>query len=599
VAREKSKLGPYSSGQLKELAQTGQVWPEDMIWREGERKWVAASAIKGLFVMAAKPSRPAAAAPSKPKEQEPMPENPFANLNAAPSRRRDQRMPRDDNDRPRRRPDSPPAKKGSGGKVVLFVLLGVGLGCTGLCGGGGYWIYTRIRQAGEEFKEGIDKVVEDAGKKQEYTITLKSHPDKGKSTAIRETENQKGSAKTLDAGGKLIEESKGDETKKIDCRETVLEPGNDRPKKYKESFDKAEVTESGKSHPLSFHRRTVLFELKDGKYQVKPARGPALAGPDLATLADRPSKHELDAGLRPANPVKVGDTWNISVDVLARVFASEGELDKPVSKGEAKLANVYDKDGKKWATIEFTLNLKVKSAKGLNFDPPAVAEFKGKLDAPIDGSSTARKMNFAGPYKGKGQVDTEKGKITVDLDATVTFTEERDAETDPVPDRDSDSGPKEGDGGNDRPFISQAGGYSVAFPAAPKETSEKNVRGDVTHTALVEQDGGKVAFIVMYTIYREGKGLGNTTPQMLLDGIVKGFGSALKRKKAIKIGDNPGFELVVERMAKGQTILVTSRVFVARERLYQVMVGHPKGMTAAQGVAKFLDSFKLLESSNK
>ena len=40
-------------------------------------------------------------------------------------------------------------------------------------------------------------------------------------------------------------------------------------------------------------------------------------------------------------------------------------------------------------------------------------------------------------------------------------------------------------------------------------------------------------------------------------------------------------------------------MFVARERLYQVMVGHPKGMTAAQGVAKFLDSFKLLESSNK
>jgi hypothetical protein len=50
VARgNKQKFGPFSSAQLKQLAATGQVLPGDMVLREGQGKWAAASSISGLF----------------------------------------------------------------------------------------------------------------------------------------------------------------------------------------------------------------------------------------------------------------------------------------------------------------------------------------------------------------------------------------------------------------------------------------------------------------------------------------------------------------------------------------------------------------------
>jgi hypothetical protein len=49
LAREKQKFGPYSTEQLKQFAAQGQVVPTDMLLKEGEGKWVAASTVDGLF----------------------------------------------------------------------------------------------------------------------------------------------------------------------------------------------------------------------------------------------------------------------------------------------------------------------------------------------------------------------------------------------------------------------------------------------------------------------------------------------------------------------------------------------------------------------
>src|SRR5262245_8137925 len=58
LARNKQRLGPYTSAQLKAFADAGQLTPEDMILREGRPKWVNAGAVKGLFTAA--PPAPAA-----------------------------------------------------------------------------------------------------------------------------------------------------------------------------------------------------------------------------------------------------------------------------------------------------------------------------------------------------------------------------------------------------------------------------------------------------------------------------------------------------------------------------------------------------------
>lgn len=47
--------GPISSGELKRLADAGQLAPSDMVWKEGLASWMAASSVKGLFAAAATP----------------------------------------------------------------------------------------------------------------------------------------------------------------------------------------------------------------------------------------------------------------------------------------------------------------------------------------------------------------------------------------------------------------------------------------------------------------------------------------------------------------------------------------------------------------
>ena len=86
LARNKQRLGPYTSAQLKQFADAGQVQPDDMILREGRPKWVSAGSIKGLFTAA----RPAPlAVPAVPEPQVVL--EPFTNFAAAPLERAVQR----------------------------------------------------------------------------------------------------------------------------------------------------------------------------------------------------------------------------------------------------------------------------------------------------------------------------------------------------------------------------------------------------------------------------------------------------------------------------------------------------------------------------
>ena len=45
----KKNFGPFSSGQLRQLAANGQLVPADMVFKEGTQKWVTANSISGLF----------------------------------------------------------------------------------------------------------------------------------------------------------------------------------------------------------------------------------------------------------------------------------------------------------------------------------------------------------------------------------------------------------------------------------------------------------------------------------------------------------------------------------------------------------------------
>ncbi|HIQ22992.1 MAG TPA: DUF4339 domain-containing protein, partial [Planctomycetes bacterium] len=48
-ARENRQHGPVSPLELRHLAASGQLRPEDLVWREGLADWIPAAKVKGLF----------------------------------------------------------------------------------------------------------------------------------------------------------------------------------------------------------------------------------------------------------------------------------------------------------------------------------------------------------------------------------------------------------------------------------------------------------------------------------------------------------------------------------------------------------------------
>ena len=69
------KLGPISSADLKRLADTGELSPSDLVWKEGLGAWVTASNVKGLFsqpnsTVTTEPAAPPIAPPQLPPKQQ-------------------------------------------------------------------------------------------------------------------------------------------------------------------------------------------------------------------------------------------------------------------------------------------------------------------------------------------------------------------------------------------------------------------------------------------------------------------------------------------------------------------------------------------------
>lgn len=49
-ARDEKQFGPVSAMELKQLADSGQIAPDDLLWREGMDAWTTAVNLRGLFV---------------------------------------------------------------------------------------------------------------------------------------------------------------------------------------------------------------------------------------------------------------------------------------------------------------------------------------------------------------------------------------------------------------------------------------------------------------------------------------------------------------------------------------------------------------------
>jgi len=260
-----------------------------------------------------------------------------------------------------------------------------------------------------------------------YTIKFKSRPDVGKSMLITKIEKEANAFKLTDATGKVLKEDKGDELKETISTVTVLEGGDKKPKKFKEVYEKAASTKGDKTSEKSFSKRTLNYEWKDGKYEVKAEGEPALIAQELESLAAKASKPEADEVMLPKKPVKVGESWTLDPSEIAKSF-DDAKLDASRIKAEAKLVKVYDKDGKKFGVIDVDLKLPMADLPGIKLDGPTYLELKMSLDTAIDGSSTAGKMTGTGKMLGKGSIDQAGMKFNVEISVNIAMDETRSAE---------------------------------------------------------------------------------------------------------------------------------------------------------------------------
>jgi hypothetical protein len=73
LARDRQRTGPYSLDQLRHMAASGELAPEDMVWQEGAGQWVPADSVRGLFAAAGSAPRPGATAITDAAPEAPLP----------------------------------------------------------------------------------------------------------------------------------------------------------------------------------------------------------------------------------------------------------------------------------------------------------------------------------------------------------------------------------------------------------------------------------------------------------------------------------------------------------------------------------------------
>jgi hypothetical protein len=133
------------------------------------------------------------------------------------------------------------------------------------------------------------------------------------------------------------------------------------------------------------------------------------------------------------------------------------------------------------------------------------------------------------------------------------------------------------------------GCFSARLPAEPKNTSKKGMDG-MTGGMVAEAPDG-VRYEVQFNDLPKG-GLA-AGPKFILDAVIKQLGDNVKSQKEAKLGDDKGIELSV---AVGEAAM-TMRLFIVKERMYQLIVSAPKGKGNPADAAEFLDSFKLTTGS--
>jgi hypothetical protein len=243
-----------------------------------------------------------------------------------------------------------------------------------------------------------------------YTIKIKRNPAVGKSVTVRDSIRSINRTKITAPDGKVLLDGKASkDVREEEYTETTLEGGKPAPRQFKRFYRKASI-DRGKG-PVAEPRegKVVVFELKDGKYQVSLEGKGELPKVELARLAREAEgrlSDDLNTVALPGRAVKVGETWDVPARKLT--FPTFFGIDPTRSKAEGRLIKVYRKDGHPWGTLQVKASLVLNKFDQVQFDPPGSMTIEATFDAPIDGSGPRGRAQSKFTITGKGTAE-QKG----------------------------------------------------------------------------------------------------------------------------------------------------------------------------------------------
>jgi soluble P-type ATPase len=264
---------------------------------------------------------------------------------------------------------------------------------------------------------------------QSFLIRTKEFPDQGKSIDVIQSDSIKVET-ALSSGGKLLELERNVEIEELRYIDKTLEASQDkhRPTKYSRTFTKA-IKGPKDLAPLeqSYSGKTIIFELKDGKYKVM-AEGGGVSDKDLSDLSNQANKPRA-CGF-PENPIKVGETWKVSEKGVKAMF--EDVPDKTVDLREfavtGTLVKAYKKSDHQWGIVELMVKGPVRKLGTLAFEKPIELQMKLTLETAIDGSSTEGEIKSDILFKGRTEARRNGMTLLLDVESHAESRQVKSAE---------------------------------------------------------------------------------------------------------------------------------------------------------------------------
>ena len=148
-------------------------------------------------------------------------------------------------------------------------------------------------------------------------------------------------------------------------------------------------------------------------------------------------------------------------------------------------------------------------------------------------------------------------------------------------------------------FKSAAGRFAVTAPKTLQESSQDlELQSGKIILYLFSTQQDNIGYFVSYCDYPPETMAHGDLEKMLdgsRDGALSNVKGELVSETKITLEGNPGRELVMETADEsGRRATIKGRLFMVKNRLYQVMVVAPRSQAADKEVDQFIQSFKLL-----